>query len=115
MAVPILELILLIEVGKKAGTWWVLALIVGTGVLGGALVTTQGYGVFKKAEKEINLGRIPKNQLIDAVLILVGGVLLVTPGLITDTIGLMLLFPLTRLPIRTALKRWIQQYIYINI
>ncbi|HHY11902.1 MAG TPA: FxsA family protein [Firmicutes bacterium] len=115
MVVPVLELALLIEVGKRIGTWWTLAIVVGTGVLGGTLLAAEGYGVFRKAKKEVNEGRIPKNQIIDGLLVVIGAVLLVTPGLITDTVGLILLFPLTRLPVRSAVKRWIQQYIYIDI
>lgn len=112
---PVVELALLIELGKRIGTWWTIGIVIGTGILGGLLLASQGYGVFTRAKQEINEGQIPKNQIIDGLLIVIGAVLLITPGILTDTAGLILLFPLTRVPIRNAAKRWIQQFIYIDI
>ncbi len=115
VALPLVEIALLVEVGKRIGTWWTIGIVIGTGILGGTLLTAQGYGVFRKAKQEVNEGRIPKNQIIDGLLVVIGAVFLITPGLLTDAIGLILLFPLTRVPVRNAVKRWIQQYIYIDI
>lgn len=114
-ALPVVELALLIELGKRIGTWWTIGIVIGTGILGGLLLASQGYGVFTRAKQEVNEGRIPKNQIIDGLLVVVGAVLLITPGILTDATGLILLFPLTRIPIRNATKRWIQQFIYIDI
>ena len=98
-ALPVVELALLIELGKRIGTWWTIGIVIGTGILGGLLLASQGYGVFARAKQEVNEGRIPKNQIIDGLLVVVGAVLLITPGILTDAIGLILLFPLTRIPL----------------
>ncbi len=92
-----------------------IALIFGTGILGGTLLTVEGHGVIRKAKMEIGQARIPKNQIIDGVLIILGAILLITPGLISDAFGIILLFPLTRVPVRKVVKGWIQRYIFLNL
>lgn len=112
---PIVELTLLIEVGRRIGTWWTVGIVIGTGVLGGSLLVSEGAGVIANAKREMEQGKIPKNEIIDGVLIVIGSLLLITPGLITDTLGLLLLVPVTRIPFNRMVKRCIGQYIYIDL
>lgn len=114
LALPIVDLVLLFRVGKYIGFWRTLGLVFGTALLGVALLALQGFGVYRKALNELGAGRIPKNQVIDGLLIVIGAVLILLPGPMADVAGFVLLFPLTRWPVRGAVLRWIEQYIYIK-
>lgn len=112
---PILEIALLVEVGKRIGTLWTVALVLGTGILGGVLLGIEGYGVFRRMKSEIGAGRVPQDQIIDGVLVVIGALLLITPGVITDATGILLMFPPTRFLARTGIKTWIRKYILVNL
>ena len=114
-AVPIIEIALLIEVGKHIGTLWTIAFVVGTGLLGGVLLGVEGYGVFRRMKEEIKAGHVPQDQIIDGVLVAVGALLLITPGVLTDATGILFMFPPTRFLVRTGVKRWIRKYILVNL
>lgn len=107
--VPALELALLIEVGRRIGTLPTLALIVFTGLLGATLARLQGVAVLRRMSTEMQQGRLPASSIIDGVIILVAAALLVTPGILTDACGFLLLVPLTRRGIRALLRRWIER------
>jgi UPF0716 protein FxsA len=103
--IPLVELAVLIQIGKWLGVWDTIWLCIITAILGAFLVKLEGLRVWLKLQVELMQGRMPTNQLIDGVLILVGGIMLLTPGVITDLIGLTLLLPFTRSLYRTWLKR----------
>ncbi len=96
IAVPAVELALLIEVGSRIGTLATLGLIVATGIAGAALARRQGLGVLRKMQAEVAEGRLPADSLVDGVFILVAAALLVTPGILTDAFGLLCLVPTFR-------------------
>lgn len=114
-ALPIIEIALLIEMGKRVGTWWTVAFVIGTGLLGGALLGVEGYGVVRRLQEEVKASQIPKDSIIDGVLVVVGSLLLISPGVLTDVTGILLMFPPTRYLARVGIKRWIGKYILINI
>lgn len=102
--VPLVELALLIEIGKVIDVGPTIALVVVTGVVGAALARHEGLRTFRSIQSDLTAGRLPGDRLIDALLILVAGVLLVTPGIITDGIGFLLLLPPARAVVRSHLK-----------
>jgi len=101
-----IELFLLIEIGKAIGTLEVIALTIVTGIIGAALAKSQGLSVFRKIQKEMAEGRMPTANLIDGVMILIGGILLLTPGVLTDAIGFLFLIPWTRVLMKRLLMKW---------
>lgn len=103
--VPMVELALLIEVGRRIGTLSTLVLIVVTGVVGAALARREGLGVLRALRAELAAGQIPGPTLVDGVIILLAGALLVTPGILTDAVGFACLIPATRRTIRAFLWR----------
>ncbi|MBM4278552.1 MAG: FxsA family protein [Deltaproteobacteria bacterium] len=109
--IPLVELMLLIEIGKVIGTLEVIMLTIVTGVAGAALAKWQGLSVIRKMRQEMGEGRMPASNLMDGVMILVGGILLLTPGILTDLFGLFLLIPWTRLLIKKLLMKWMAQKI----
>lgn len=101
--VPILELMLLIQLGQVVGLVPTLLLVMFTGVTGAWLARAEGMRVFFQFQKELASGRLPGQALLDGICVLIGGAFLLTPGVLTDLTGFSLLFPPTR--------RWIQRRI----
>lgn len=93
---PIVELALLIQVGQLIGLGWTLALVIATGFLGATLARRQGLRAWLAIRSELQNGRAPGGALVDGLLILIGGIVLLTPGILTDLTGFALLVPQTR-------------------
>ncbi len=109
--VPIIELAILIEIGGKFGTFNTIMLIISTGVVGALLAQSQGLIVIRKIQEEISSGRPPATELLDGFFVLIGGTLLITPGLVTDIAGFILLFPGSR----NLIKKWLLAKIKTSI
>ncbi len=109
--VPLIELYLLIRLGTYIGAVETVAIVIGTGVAGGLLAKSQGLAVFDRMRAELNQGRLPAESLFDGLLILIAGAMLITPGLLTDGLGLLLLIPWSRQAFKSWLKRKIQEKI----
>ena len=98
---------LLIEIGQRIGTLATLGLIVITGVTGAALARHQGLGALARLQRDLAEGRLPAEPLVDGVLILVAGAVLLTPGVLTDAVGFLLLVPpFRRLMMRVLTRRF---------
>ena len=91
IVVPALELALLIELGSRLGTAPTLLLLALTGILGALLARRQGLGALRAAQEHMQRGELPAGPIVDGILILVAAVLLITPGLLTDALGFLLL------------------------
>ncbi len=102
--VPIIELMLLIRLGVRIGALNAILVVLVTGILGALLVRWQGLAVLSRIRSDLGLGIVPTRELFDGALVLIGGLLLLTPGLITDAIGLGLLVPITRRVVRNWLR-----------
>ena len=109
--VPITELALLIRIGQYIGLGYTVGIVIFTGVTGAYLAKMQGLIVLRRIQQDVNQGVMPADKLFDGVLILSSGILLLTPGFITDIIGFMGLIPLTRNLFRRWLKRKIEEMI----
>ncbi|MCP3935125.1 MAG: FxsA family protein [Actinomycetia bacterium] len=101
--VPILELAVIIQVGSSVGVFPTLALLVLVSVAGAWLVRHQGTGVLTRIRQQLSVGELPTDELVNGVLILVAGTLMLTPGFLSDAVGLSLLIP----PIRAVIRRWL--------
>ena len=99
---PAIELFLLIEIGSNIGAGNTILIIILTGILGAYLARLQGFLVLQKIQNDLNKGMMPNDQLTDGLMILVGGIVLLTPGFITDAFGFLLLIPWTR----ALIKGW---------
>lgn len=109
--VPAAEIGILMLSGKTFGVWTTILLIIFTGILGAYLAKKQGLETLRKAQEQLQYGAVPGDALLDGLCILVGGVVLLTPGFITDALGFLLLAPPTRKFFKfwliKAFKRWI--------
>ena len=108
---PVVEMAILIELGKHIGTLQTIAIIVLTGVIGASFAKSQGLRILSNIKESLNNAEIPHNHLIEGVLILIGGALLITPGILTDTAGFILVIPWTRRLIRERLKKYFMRRI----
>lgn len=108
---PLAELALLIQVGRWIGVGWTIAIVAATGLLGAALARRQGLRAWLAIRAELREGRMPAATLLDGLLILLGGVVLLTPGIITDLCGFLLLVPVTRRAFKAFLKRRLERAI----
>ena len=105
IVVPIAELALLIQVGQAIGVWWTVGLLFADALLGAWLLRTQGRAAWARFNEALAGGRVPHREVVDGVLVIFGGVLLLTPGFITDIFGVLFLFPPTRVLLRGLLVR----------
>ena len=105
IVVPIAELALLIQVGQTIGVWWTIALLIADSILGSLLMRSQGRAAWRRFNVSLQAGRPPAREVLDGVLVIFGGALLLTPGFISDFLGLLLLLPPTRAVVRRILVR----------
>ena len=101
--VPLVELFLLVKLGAVIGIGATVLIVICTGVLGAWLARWQGLGVLRRLTDDMNEGRLPADALIDGLLILIAGAVLLTPGLITDALGFLLLVPQSRAVVRRTI------------
>lgn len=107
IAMPVVEIIVLLLSGNLIGFWPTLFLIVATGSIGAYLAKRQGMETWKKAQEQIRYGMMPGNEIIDGICIFIGAALLLSPGLISDIMGLILVFPPTRNLLKPIVIRFI--------
>jgi len=108
---PLVELAILVYLGTLIGALNTILIVVITGLLGAFLARRQGLATFSRIRNSVEQGVLPSGDLFQAVLILIGGLLLLTPGLITDLVGFALLIPLTR----NIVTRWFRNFIQRKI
>jgi UPF0716 protein FxsA len=111
IVLPIAELFVLFKLGTSFGVLPTVALVLGTGFLGAALAKAQGMRTLRAMQREMAAGRVPGREIMDGLAVLVGGALLLTPGLITDVMGLALLFPPTRRALQLLARTWFERQV----
>lgn len=103
VTVPLVELGLLVWLGGQVGLGATVALVIVTGILGASLARWQGLATLSRFQGRLAAGELPHEDLIDGILILIAGAVLLTPGLLTDVAGFLLLVPMVRARLRRAL------------
>jgi len=102
IGLPILEVYILYKIAGATSVWVALGIVVGTGFVGGMAAKIQGMGALRRLARGIALGESPTDAIIDGVIIVIAGVLLITPGVVTDLVGICLLLP----PIRRGVGHY---------
>ena len=108
--IPVVEIYLLIQIGTIFGALTSIALVIVTGFLGAYLARIQGLQTLFRIQKSLREGQMPSRELLDALLIGIAGLVLLTPGFLTDAFGFLLLIPNTR----TAIKQWLYRQIEVR-
>lgn len=96
IAVPLIEMIVLIKVGQQIGALLTIALVILTAVIGIALLKQQGIAMLNRANWKLNQGQIPAREMAEGIVLAVGGALLLTPGFVTDAFGFICILPGSR-------------------
>ncbi|SNB45546.1 FxsA family protein [Geobacter sp. DSM 9736] len=107
--VPVVELYVLIKIGKVIGAWETVAILLAVSFVGAWLVKHQGFAIISRIQAELAFGRLPAAELLEGFLILVGGILLLTPGFLTDLLGIFCILPAGRHILKRNLRRWLEQ------
>lgn len=107
--VPALELYLLIQIGQVMGALSTVLLIAVTGAVGAALAKREGLSVLSRLQAELQTGLPPADRLVEGLLVLIGGVLLITPGVLTDLTGFLLILPVSRRWLAPRLRVWLSR------
>ena len=105
IAVPLIEIAVIIQVGSWLGVLNTLALLILISVLGAWVVKRLGVGLLRRVQGELAAGRVPATALVDGALLLVAGTMLLLPGFVTDFFGLLLLLP----PVRAGIRSWLRR------
>ncbi|MCY4043375.1 MAG: FxsA family protein [Candidatus Dadabacteria bacterium] len=109
VAVPIIELAILIKLGKVIGVLETVYVVIATAVLGAYLAQAQGASALAAMRRDMSEARMPSEPIMDGILILAGAVALLTPGLVTDLAGFTVLIPLTRRMIKRLIRARIER------
>ena len=112
--VPLLELWLLFQLSGLFGFGTTVSVVLLTGMAGAALARWQGWHTMFRIQNELRAGKMPAQAMGDGVLILVAGVLLITPGVLTDVVGLSLLLPPVRIGVRKGLQMWLAKHVKVE-
>jgi len=96
IAIPLVELYVIIAVGEEIGAFWTVILVLLTAVIGVNLLRIQGMSTLMRAQQNMAQGAVPAMEMMEGIVLAVGGVLLITPGFITDSIGFLCLIPASR-------------------
>lgn len=96
IVVPLVEIYVIIQIGQVIGAWWTILLLIADSIVGAWLLKREGRGAWRALQSALQQGRMPARELADGVLILVGGTLMLTPGFVTDAVGVLCLLPMTR-------------------
>jgi UPF0716 protein FxsA len=105
VVVPLVEVYLLVKLGQVIGAWWTILVLIADGILGSLLVRREGGRAWQALQAALTSHRMPATELADGALILIGGTLLVTPGFLSDVVGLFCILPFTRPLARRVLTR----------
>jgi UPF0716 protein FxsA len=103
--VPILEIYVIIQVGQVIGAWWTIVLLIADSIFGSWLIRREGRRAWRALTTALESGRMPAGELADGALILVGGTLMLSPGFVTDAVGIVMILPFTRPVARRLLTR----------
>jgi UPF0716 protein FxsA len=103
--IPFIEIYLLIKIGAQVGAFNTILIVIVTGLLGASLARLEGIKTMTKVRESLNRGELPAEEMLDAMLIFTAGVVLLTPGFLTDLAGLTLLVPKARY----WFKRWLRK------
>jgi UPF0716 protein FxsA len=96
IVIPLVEIYVIIQVGRAIGPWWTILLLILDSILGTWLIRHEGARAWQALRVALDSGRMPARELADAALILIGGTLMLAPGFVTDAFGVLMILPVTR-------------------
>ena len=113
LVVPIVEIYVLIQVGQVIGAWWTVLLLIADSIFGSWLLKREGVRAWRALQQAFTEGRMPTRELADAALIVFGGTLMISPGFVTDVVGLLAILPFTRPVARRLLTAFVARRVVV--
>jgi UPF0716 protein FxsA len=113
--VPLVELSILVWIGGQTAWWVPILMVIGTGIAGAVLAKWQGWQVLRRIREDTRDGRVPADAVIDGLLILLAGVFLITPGVLSDLFGVALLIPRIRSLVKRGINAWIKRNVEVRV
>jgi UPF0716 protein FxsA len=107
LLLPVIEIAVIIQVGQQIGASWTVALLLGMSLLGAWIIKREGRRAWLDLQRSVDNGQQPDREMVDSALILLGGLLLLIPGFVTDVLGILLVLPFTRPFVRRAAQAWL--------
>ncbi len=114
IVLPLVELAILVKIGLLTNVWVPIAIVVVTGIVGTALARREGWKVLERIRADVQANQMPADSLMDGFLVLMAGVLFVLPGVLSDIVGIALLFPPSRRLVKLAVAAWLQRNVEIR-
>ena len=111
---PLVELGLLLVLGKYTSVWFTLAVVIVTGIIGAVLLRRQGLSTWRNVRQALRAGQLPTEGLADGLMILMAAVFLMSPGVLTDAIGFSLLIPYCRRWYRSRMMDWLRRRVQVK-
>lgn len=111
VVMPILEIVVLIQVGQVIGPWWTILLLVLDSILGAWLIKREGRRAWQALRTQLETGSMPTRELADGALVVLGGAFMLSPGFVTDALGILLILPVTRPIFRRLLTTYAVQHV----
>ena len=109
LAFPLIELVILLYIAEQTSSMFTFGLVILTGVAGSLLARSQGFQAYRRIRQQLSQGQMPAQAVLDAVLIFCAGALLLTPGILSDALGLSILIPTIRAFYKARMIRWFQR------
>lgn len=111
IGLPLLDTIVLVMIGSRIGFWETIALVLVSGFVGAAMAKSQSRSVWSSIQRDLSEGRVPAQGLMDAAIVFIAGGLLMAPGFLTDFLGLALLIPAVRTPVKALVRRRLERMV----
>lgn len=115
IVLPLVEIMILVKIGMLTSIWVPIAIVLVTGVVGSALARREGWKVLERIREDVRTGQMPADSLIDGFLVLLSGVLFVLPGVLTDVVGIVLLFPPSRQLVKRGVAAWFKRNVELHV
>jgi UPF0716 protein FxsA len=115
IVLPLVEILILVKIGMVTSFWVPIAIVIVTGVVGTALARREGWKVLDRMREDVRIGQMPADSLIDAFLVLLAGILFVLPGVLTDIVGIALLFPPSRSLVKRGVAAWFKRNVELHV
>jgi UPF0716 protein FxsA len=115
LLLPVVEIYILVEIGHATAPWVPFAIVTVSMLAGTTVTRHQGLRVLQRTREDMTAGRMPADSIFDAFLVLVAGLLLIFPGVLTDIVGIALLIPWTRALIKRGAKAWMRRHVEVHV
>jgi UPF0716 protein FxsA len=115
IVLPLVEILILVKIGMLTSFWVPIAIVIVTGVVGSALARREGWKVLERMREDVRTGQMPADSLIDGFLVLLAGILFVLPGVLTDVVGIVLLFPPSRQLVKRGVAAWFKRNVELHV